>query len=128
MSWVRSDAGAPQTLIRSKNLQFPWSFTPGGKRLAFLQSGAGGYDLWTVPLEGDPASGIRAGKPEAFLSTEFDERSPSFTDMYRIAADNAAIARVQQMPATAKGNDWCQAANPGFPQSDSSASGPVKAG
>ena len=78
-SWIRSDGGAPQSLLRSKNAQFPWSFTPDGKRAAYIESGAGGYDLWTVPLEGDPISGIRAGKPEIFLNSEFDERSPTFS-------------------------------------------------
>ena len=36
MSVIRSDgAGKPQPLTQSKNLQYPWSFTPDGKRLAF---------------------------------------------------------------------------------------------
>ena len=78
-SWIRSDGGAPQGLIRNKNAQYPWSFTPDGKRLAYIEGGAGGYDIWTVPLEGDPISGIRAGKPEVFLNSEFDERSPTFS-------------------------------------------------
>ena len=71
---TRSDgAGKPQPLIQSKNLQYPRSFTPDGKRLAFQESGGGGYDLWTVPLEGDSA-GLRGGKPEVFLQTLADER------------------------------------------------------
>ena len=36
MSVTRSDgSGKPQPLTQSKNTQFPWSFTPDGKRLAF---------------------------------------------------------------------------------------------
>jgi Tol biopolymer transport system component len=39
---TRSDgAGKPQPLIQSKNLQYPRSFTPDGKRLAFQESGWG---------------------------------------------------------------------------------------
>jgi serine/threonine-protein kinase len=79
LSSVRSNGGVPQPLLRSKNLQFPWSFMPDGKRLAYLEAAQTGYDLWTVPLEIDPATGIRAGKPEPFLTSSADERSPSFS-------------------------------------------------
>ena len=79
MSVTRSDgSGKPQPLTQSKNSQLPWSFTPDGKRLAFKEQGSGGYDLWTVTLESDN-SGLRAGKPEVFLQTPADERSPSFS-------------------------------------------------
>ena len=41
---IRSDgSGKPQPLTQSKNSQYPWSFTPDGKRLAF--HGAGFEDL-----------------------------------------------------------------------------------
>ena len=80
MSWIRADgAGQPRPLTHSKNLQIPWSFTPDGKRLAFIESSArNALDLWTVPLESD-SSGLRAGTPEAFLETPADERYPSFS-------------------------------------------------
>ena len=80
MFWTRSDgAGKPQPLTQSKNPQAPWSFTPDGKRLAFDELNPGSErDLWTVPLESN-AVGLRAGKPEAFLQTSFDERHPSFS-------------------------------------------------
>jgi Tol biopolymer transport system component len=80
MSWTRSDgSGKPQPLTQSKNLQFPWSFTPDGKRLAFNEvDPETGFDLWTVALESDGA-GLRAGKPEPFLQTPFDERHASFS-------------------------------------------------
>jgi serine/threonine-protein kinase len=80
MSSVRSDGGPPQPLLRNKNnLQFPWSFMADGKRLAYFEGTQTGYDLWTVPLEIDPATGIRAGKPEPFLTSSADERYPSFS-------------------------------------------------
>ena len=80
MVWTRADgAGKPQPLTRSKNFQIPWSFTPDGTRLAFLEvATATAYDLWTVPPEREGA-GLRAGKPEVFLQTSFDERHPSFS-------------------------------------------------
>jgi Tol biopolymer transport system component len=79
MSVTRSDgSGKPQPLTQSKTSQLPWSFTPDGKRLAFGDQSSGSFDLWTVPLESDGA-GVRGGKPEVFLQTPADERSPSFS-------------------------------------------------
>jgi serine/threonine-protein kinase len=58
---------------------FPWSFTPNGKRLAYIENDPDtSFDLWTVPLENDGAV-LRAGKPELFLQTPADERYPSFS-------------------------------------------------
>jgi serine/threonine-protein kinase len=80
LSWTRADgAGKPQLLIRRENLVLPWSFTPNGKRLAYMEVGhETSLDLWTVPVENDGA-GLRAGKPEVFLQTTSDERYPSFS-------------------------------------------------
>ena len=80
MFWTRADgAGSPQPLTQSENRQNPWSFTADGKRLAFVEVNAvSGADIWTVPVESD-GSGLRAGKPEAFLQTSFDERTPMFS-------------------------------------------------
>ena len=75
MSWVRADgAGKPQVLIHSSNAQFPFSFAADGKRLVYMElSPETGFDIWTAPLESDGA-GLRAGKPQVFLQTAFDER------------------------------------------------------
>jgi len=80
LSVTRSDgAGQPQSLTQSKSAQDPFSFTPDGKRLAFMEQKTGiKYSVWTVPLDGDGA-GLRAGKPEAFLQTPADERHPAFS-------------------------------------------------
>ena len=80
MFWTRSDgSGKPQPLTQSKNAQFPSSVTADGKRLAFYELNPDtSYDLWTMALESD-GSGLRAGKPEPFLQTPFDERHPSFS-------------------------------------------------
>ena len=80
ISWTRSDGGSkPQELVKSKNLQTPWSFTPDGKRLAYQEADpTSGYDIWTVPIEND-AAGLRAGKPELFLRSSSDERNPAFS-------------------------------------------------
>ena len=80
MSAVRSDGGGqPQLLTQSKESQYPWSFTPDGKRLAFDEQAAKTLtDLWTVPIESDGA-GLRAGKPEVLLQTPEAEESPAFS-------------------------------------------------
>ena len=81
MSVIRADgSGQPQPLTQSKNSQYPWSFTPDGKRLAFHEQTGGttSWDLWTVPLESEGA-GLRGGKPEVFLQSPADERSPAIS-------------------------------------------------
>jgi serine/threonine-protein kinase len=80
MGYTRSDGGAaPQTLIAGQNPLYPWSFSPDGKRLAYLEiTTEAGYDLYTVPIESD-GSTLRAGTPEPFLKTPADERYPSFS-------------------------------------------------
>jgi Tol biopolymer transport system component len=80
MLWTRAD-GTVQTqlLTQSNNQQTPWSFTPDGKRLAFVElDPATGADIWTVPVE-TSSSGLRAGKPEVFLQTPFHERGAMFS-------------------------------------------------
>jgi eukaryotic-like serine/threonine-protein kinase len=78
--WTRSDGGGkPLSLIDSKNRQVPWSFTPDGKHLAWLESAStSGWELWTVSVEQDDA-GLRAGKPELFLRNSFDNRYPAYS-------------------------------------------------
>jgi Tol biopolymer transport system component len=110
MSVIRSDgSGKPQSLNQSKNLQVPWSFTPDGKRLAFLeQDSKTGYDLWTVPLESDSA-GLRAGKPEVFLQTPADERTPAFSPDGRWMAyvsDESGTYQVYVRAFPDKGGKW----------------------
>ena len=109
MSVTRSDgAGKPQPLTRSKNAQYPWSFTPDGKRLAFGDQISGVFHLWTVPLESDGA-GLHAGKPEVFLQTPADERTPSFSPDGRWLAYSSNESGTFQVYVRAfpdKGSKW----------------------
>jgi serine/threonine-protein kinase len=81
ISWTRADgSGNPQPVTESKNLQYPYSFTAHGKRLAFMESNNDtAWDLWTVPVESDSAELRVVGKPEVLLQTQSDERHPVFS-------------------------------------------------
>lgn len=73
-----------------------------------MDSGAGAYHLWTVPLESDSA-GLRAGKPEVFLQTPADERSPSFSPDGRWMAYSSNESGTFQVYVRAfpdKGGKW----------------------
>ena len=109
MFWARSDgAGKPQPLTQSKTAQTPYSFTPDGKRLAFHEVVGTGFRLWTVPLESDGA-GIRAGKPEVFLQTQFNVRSPFFSPDGRwlaYASDESGAYQVYVRAFPDKGGKW----------------------
>jgi len=110
MFWTRSDgSGKPQPLIQSKNTVFPWSITADGKRLAFHElNPETGVDLWTVPLEND-GQGLRAGKPEPFLQTPFDEGFPSFSPDGRwlaYASNESGAFQVYVRAFPDKGGKW----------------------
>ena len=115
MFWTRSDgAGKPQPLTQSKVPQTPYSFTPDGKRLAFHEVRPTGIQLWTVPVESD-GTGLRAGKPEPFLETQFNERSPSFSADGRwlaYASDESGAYQVYVRAFPDKGGKW-QVSNSG---------------
>jgi len=106
---TRSDgAGKPQLLTQSKNFAYPWSFTPDGNRLAFQEQSSGTYHLSTLPLESDGA-GLRAGKPEVFLQTQAEERSPSFSPDGRWLAYSSNESGTYQIYVRAfpdKGGKW----------------------
>jgi serine/threonine-protein kinase len=78
--WARADgAGKPQPLTQNKSLQFPWSFSPDGKRLAFAEPTPGDrWDLWTMPVETQGGQ-LQAGKPEIFLQTSSSAITPAFS-------------------------------------------------
>ena len=66
--WSRADgAGRPQALTQSKAPQWPWSFSPDGKRLAYAEFGSGNAgDLWTLPVK-EEGGELHGGTAEVFL-------------------------------------------------------------
>ena len=62
MFWTRSDgASQPQPLTQSTNIQYPYSFTPDGRRFGYSDvSPDTGFDIWTVPID-NSEGGLKAG-------------------------------------------------------------------
>ena len=112
MYWTRSDgAGQPQPLTQSKNPQDPWSFTPDGKRLAYVES-AGQWQIWTIPLE-EQSGQLKAGNPEQFLKSQFNDRGPAFSpDGHWLAyhsdesGKDEVYVRAFPLPASGQGGKW----------------------
>jgi serine/threonine-protein kinase len=111
MYWTRADgAGKAQPLTQSKSTiaQIPGSVTADGKRLAYQETAAGTGDLWTLSLESDSA-GLRAGKPEVFLQTQFNERHPVFSPDGRWLAydsDESGAFQIYIRAFPDKGGKW----------------------
>jgi Tol biopolymer transport system component len=82
MFWTRADgAGQAHSLTQSKTFQAPWSFTPDGKRLAYVElntASPANVHIWTAPIEENDGE-LRVGKPELFLQNQSSERYPAFS-------------------------------------------------
>ena len=79
--WIRADgAGNPQRLTESKNVEYPRSWRPDGKVLAFTQlNPSTNFDILTLLMEGDEKTGWKPGEPTPFLNTGFLEVQPAFS-------------------------------------------------
>ena len=109
--WIRADgAGQAVRLTESKNSQFAFSFSPDGKRLAFVEIDPHtNLDLWTLPLEGAESDHPKAGKPEPFLVTSFNEMAPMISpDGHWLAynSDESGRDEVYVRPFPGPGGKW----------------------
>ena len=80
--WQRADGtGDAERLTASNNIQWPGSWHPSGKFLAFSEIGRQKRrpDLMLLPMEGSEASGWKPGTPTVFLSTPSVENYPEFS-------------------------------------------------
>jgi len=77
--WKRTDgSGEAQRLTESSVPQYPESWHPGGRYLAFEELTAA-YDIRILQLEGNDDSGWSAGEVRSFLSAPVSELSPRFS-------------------------------------------------
>ena len=110
--YARADgAGQPQALTQSKNVQYPWSFTPDGKHLAYFEL-EGTRQIWTVPLQ-DEGGQLKAGTPERFTRSGFNDTTPSFSPDGRWLAyqsnqsgTNDVYVRAFPPPPSGQGGRW----------------------
>jgi Tol biopolymer transport system component len=110
--WVRSDgAGDPQRVLESQNVLIAWSFSPDGRRLAYVdRNPETGYDIWILPLDITDADHPKAGKPEPFLRTPADQMVPQFSPdgrwiAYRSNESGSNEIYVRPFPA-GSGGKW----------------------
>jgi serine/threonine-protein kinase len=69
-----------QRLTQSKNRQYPTSWHPSGKFLAFQElNPQANFEVMILPLEEDDASGWKDGKPTVFSNSRSDDREPMFS-------------------------------------------------
>ena len=80
--WQRADGtGEAQRLTDSPIPQFPDSFSPDGRNLAFHQGSVvlGRQDLMVLPIERDERGGLKAGAATTFLSGPSLKSNPRFS-------------------------------------------------
>jgi Tol biopolymer transport system component len=111
LSWIRSDgAGTAERLLESHNNVVPYSFSPDGLRLAYMEiSPKTGFDIWTLPLDTSDPDHPKPGKPEPFLRTSADERVPAFSpDGHWIAyrSDESGRSEIYVLPFPGGGGKW----------------------
>ena len=110
---ARADgAGQPQALIESKATLLPQAFTPDGKRLAYDDWGAGNSQIWTALLD-DQGSELKAGKPEPFLQSGFNDYVQAFSPDGRWLAyvsdesgKQEVYVRAFPPPSSGQGGQW----------------------
>ena len=74
---------APTTV--SETLQLLADLGPDGKVLAFRQTNPGtGWDILTLPVEGDEKSGWKPGVPKPFVNTPFTDAISRVAELLRV--------------------------------------------
>jgi eukaryotic-like serine/threonine-protein kinase len=120
--WKRADgAGDAQRLSESKNDQYPGSWRPDGKVLAFVQFNPDTrWDILTLPMEGDEKSGWKPEEPKPFLNSPYDEVGPAFSPDGRwlaYASNESGNYEVYVRPFPGPGGKWLiSTGGGGFPK------------
>jgi serine/threonine-protein kinase len=117
---ARADgASLPQALTHNQTFQSPASFTPDGKRLAYVESLGGVGQLWTVSLT-EEGGYLKAGTAERFLTSSGNDGYPSFSPDGRWlayasteAGATEVFVRAFPQPASGSGGRWQISTNGG---------------
>jgi serine/threonine-protein kinase len=117
--WQRADGtGEIQRLTESSHNQFPYSFHPSGKYLAFSgPTSNSNNDVMILPIEGDETSGWKPGKPSVFLNTPADEREPMFSPDGRwiaYSSNESGRFEIYVRPFPGPGGKWQVSTTGGF--------------
>jgi serine/threonine-protein kinase len=109
--WQRADGvGDAQRLTESRNPQFPTSWHPSGRFLAFHESAPGtNWDLHVLELNGDEAAGWKPGKPAVVLNTPAFEGEGAFSPDGRFLAYRSSESgrdEIYVRPFPGPGGKW----------------------
>jgi len=97
-------SGTVERLTASEYSQYPGSWSPDGKFLAFTEEGQPntGDDIWLLPLQGDR-------KPQPLVQTPFDEWQPRFSpdgQWLAYASNESGSEEVYVQPFPSLGAKW----------------------
>jgi serine/threonine-protein kinase len=117
--WRPSDgSGEAGRLTESENEQFPASWPPSGKFLAFHErSPQTGWDVKILEMEGDAASGWTPGTPTAFVEEPFGEDFFALSPDGRFpayASNESGRLEVYVRPFPGPGGKWQVSTDGGF--------------
>ncbi|HEY7699418.1 MAG TPA: protein kinase, partial [Vicinamibacteria bacterium] len=117
--WQLADGtGDVERLSESDNQQFPNSWHPSGKFLAFAENDREtAWDILILKVEGDESTGFQFGAPSAFANTSASEREAAFSPDGRWLAyqsNESGVYEVYVQPFPASGGKWLVSSGGGF--------------
>ncbi len=113
IAWVRSDgSGEPLQILTAQNIATPWSFSPDGRRLAYVELNPTptARKIWKLPMDTSDPDHPKPGKPDLFLEGPSDENAPFFSPdgrwiAYRSNESGTDEVYVRPFPA-GRGGRW----------------------
>ncbi len=107
-----------ERLSESENAQFPSSWHPSGKFLAFFENNREtSWDILILTVEGDEATGFRMGAPSVFLNSPSSERQAAFSPDGRWLAyqsNESGGYEVYVQPFPPSGGKWQVSSGGGY--------------